>query len=77
MTITATNTGDDLTAAHTGELFEAFRRRRGRTGTRGLGLTPVRAIARSHGGTAGAAPNPGGGLTVTVRLPEAAGPGRG
>ncbi|WP_258346044.1 sensor histidine kinase [Saccharopolyspora gregorii] len=79
VTITATNTGDDLTAADTGELFEAFRRHRGRTGTRGhgLGLTLVRAIARSHGGTAGAAPNPGGGLTVTVRLPEAAGPARG
>ncbi|MEU6130929.1 ATP-binding protein [Saccharopolyspora sp. NPDC047091] len=74
VTITAANTGEDLTAADPGELFEAFRRHRGRTGNRGhgLGLTLVRAIAHSHGGTAGAAANPGGGLTVTVRFPAAA-----
>jgi signal transduction histidine kinase len=55
------------------ELFEPFRRgvpdRTG--GGTGLGLSIVRAVVRAHGGTVHAEPVPGGGLTVTVRLPAA------
>ena len=55
------------------ELFEPFRRgvpdRTG--GGTGLGLSIVRAVVRAHGGTVHAEPVPGGGLTVTVRLPPA------
>jgi two-component system sensor histidine kinase VanS len=35
----------------------------------GLGLSVVAAIVRAHRGRVGAVPRPGGGLTVTVRLP--------
>lgn len=35
----------------------------------GLGLSIVRAVAAAHGGTAQALARPGGGLTVTLRLP--------
>ncbi|ASU85911.1 sensor histidine kinase [Nocardiopsis gilva YIM 90087] len=38
-------------------------------GGSGLGLSIVRSIAMAHGGRASAAPRPGGGLVVTVRLP--------
>jgi len=53
------------------ELFEPFRRgvpdRTG--GGAGLGLSIVRAVVQAHGGTVHAEPVPGGGLSVTVRLP--------
>ncbi|GAA3230436.1 HAMP domain-containing sensor histidine kinase [Pseudonocardia petroleophila] len=55
------------------ELFEPFRRgpveRTGDTPGSGLGLSIVRAVVRAHGGSVSAEPVPGGGLTVTVRLP--------
>ena len=55
------------------ELFESFRRggvhRTAHTGT-GLGLSIVRAVVQAHGGEVDAAPVPGGGLRVTVRLPS-------
>jgi len=54
------------------ELFEPFRRgvpdRTG--GGAGLGLSIVRAVVQAHGGTVHAEPVPGGGLSVTVRLPR-------
>lgn len=53
------------------ELFEPFRRalpdRTG--GGAGLGLSIVRAVVLAHGGSVHAEPVPGGGLSVTVRLP--------
>jgi signal transduction histidine kinase len=76
----ATDTGHQLEVASSGglvpddqadELFTPFRRLDGRTGghrNMGLGLSIVRAIAHAHGGTASAAPIPGGGLRVTVRF---------
>jgi signal transduction histidine kinase len=58
------------------ELFEPFRRggvdRTARTGT-GLGLSIVRAAVIAHGGAVHAEAVPGGGLTVTVRLPSGRG----
>jgi signal transduction histidine kinase len=54
-----------------GHAFERFTRgdrARSRGGT-GLGLAIVDAIARSHGGTAGAAARPGGGADVWIELP--------
>jgi signal transduction histidine kinase len=53
-------------------LFEPFRRHRTErlhAPGAGLGLSIVRAVARAHGGDAVAVSRPGGGLTVTVRLP--------
>jgi signal transduction histidine kinase len=56
------------------ELFEPFRRggvdRTAHTGT-GLGLSIVRAVVLAHRGQVAAEAVPGGGLTVTVRLPAA------
>jgi signal transduction histidine kinase len=57
------------------ELFEPFRRggvdRTAHTGT-GLGLSIVRAVVLAHRGQVSADAVPGGGLTVTVRLPAPA-----
>jgi signal transduction histidine kinase len=54
-------------------MFEPFHRGGGdRTktdGHHGLGLSIARAIVRAHDGDITAAPQPGGGLVVTVRLP--------
>jgi signal transduction histidine kinase len=68
--------GAEVDAATAAQLFEPFRQgrsRTSRTGT-GLGLSIVRAIAHAHGGTAGAAAVPGGGLEVSVALPARSGP---
>jgi signal transduction histidine kinase len=55
------------------ELFEPFRRggvdRTARSGT-GLGLSIVRAVVLAHHGQVSADAVPGGGLSVTVRLPQ-------
>jgi signal transduction histidine kinase len=72
-TVSVTNTGPVVAPYELGTIFEPFRRLGGdRTGSErgvGLGLSIVRAVARAHGGDAAAVPRPGGGLTVTVRLP--------
>jgi signal transduction histidine kinase len=56
-------------------MFEPFRRggaeRTKADGHHGLGLSIARAIVRAHDGEITAAPQPGGGLVVTVRLPAA------
>ena len=56
-------------------MFEPFHRggadRTSTNGHHGLGLSIARAIVRAHDGEITAAPQPGGGLVVTVRLPVA------
>ncbi|TDC56054.1 HAMP domain-containing histidine kinase [Actinomadura sp. KC345] len=71
--VVVTNTGPVVPAYEVETIFEPFRRLgndrvRSDRGS-GLGLSIVRATATAHGGTVTAAPRPGGGLVVTVRLP--------
>ncbi|MDN5751025.1 MAG: HAMP domain-containing histidine kinase, partial [Pseudonocardia sp.] len=67
------SSGGEVAADRVEELFEPFRRgpveRTGHTAGSGLGLSIVRAVVHAHGGTVSAAPVPGGGRTVTARLP--------
>lgn len=71
--LTVENTGPVVAAYEVESLFQPFRqlgdRRAGPDRGFGLGLSIVRAIAQSHGGTATATPRDGGGLVVTVSLP--------
>jgi len=70
--LTVHNTGERISADEAALLFEAFYRRpSGSTNPsgHGLGLTIARAIVDAHDGTIEVAPDPGGGLDVTVRLP--------
>ncbi|GIH69394.1 sensor histidine kinase [Sphaerimonospora thailandensis] len=68
------NTGPHVPAYEVESLFEPFRRlnsdRVQSAKGAGLGLSIVRAIAGAHGGAVTAVPRDGGGLVVTVRLPE-------
>jgi signal transduction histidine kinase len=68
------NTGAVIPAYDIPGLFEPFRRldddRLVTAKGAGLGLSIVRSVARAHGGDAAARPNPGGGLIVTVTLPD-------
>ncbi|WP_242890666.1 sensor histidine kinase [Actinomadura litoris] len=71
--VVVSNTGPAVPAYDIEAIFEPFRRLgndrvRSERGS-GLGLSIVRATATAHGGTVAAAPRPGGGLEVTVRLP--------
>ncbi|MFF3643946.1 sensor histidine kinase [Streptomyces sp. NPDC002564] len=80
--LTVSNTGPEVPADTVQELFEPFRRLQERTHARGegagLGLSIVAAIARAHGAEVVArAREEGGGLTVRVGFPPAAGPGAG
>jgi signal transduction histidine kinase len=73
--LVVTNTGPAVPPYEVETIFEPFRRLgtdrvRSDRGS-GLGLSIVRATTTAHGGTVTAAPRPGGGLTVTVRLPSA------
>ncbi|MBN9103255.1 MULTISPECIES: HAMP domain-containing sensor histidine kinase [unclassified Pseudonocardia] len=72
------SSGPEIPAEKVAELFEPFRRgpveRTGAVRGSGLGLSIVRAVVAAHGGTAAAEPVPGGGLAVTVRLPDAGPP---
>jgi hypothetical protein len=66
------SSGPELAPERVPDLFEPFRRGADRIGPgSGLGLSIVRAVVRSHGGTVGAEPVPGGGLSVRVLLPAA------
>ncbi|GAB3813988.1 sensor histidine kinase [Kribbella italica] len=71
--LTVANTGAEIPAYEVESLFRPFHQRgTPRAGAErgfGLGLSIVRAVARSHGGEATAHPRPGGGLVVEVRLP--------
>ena len=71
-TLTVINSGPEVPADQVAGLFEPFRRLSGERldhgGGVGLGLTIARTIVAAHGGAITAAPNPGGGLVVTVRL---------
>jgi signal transduction histidine kinase len=72
--LVVTNTGPVVPSYEIASLFEPFRRlgseRLGNSPGAGLGLSIVRAVARSHGGEVRAEPRPGGGLIVTVTLPS-------
>jgi signal transduction histidine kinase len=72
--LTVSNTGQEVPADLLGVLFEPFvraaPRTRGSRNSHGLGMAIVRAVTEAHRGTVTAQANPGGGLTVTVRLPE-------
>jgi signal transduction histidine kinase len=71
--VTVRNSGSEIAPAEVDRLFEPFQRLAAHSdaGSRstGLGLAIVRSIVYAHGGTVTAAPNPGGGLAVTVALP--------
>lgn len=67
------SSGPPVAADRVEELFEPFHRGVDRAGVggSGLGLSIVRAVVAAHRGTVHAAPVPGGGLAVSVRLPAA------
>jgi signal transduction histidine kinase len=71
--VTVRNSGEEIPPAEVDRLFEPFQRldsgRPSGPHSMGLGLAIVRSIVRAHSGTVEAAPNAGGGLTVTVALP--------
>ncbi|MGW6457530.1 sensor histidine kinase [Streptomyces sp. NPDC055078] len=72
--ICVANTGAVISAHEIPVLFEPFRRLTDRVGSArgsGLGLSIVRAVARTHKGDATAAPRPDGGLVVTATVPAA------
>ena len=69
---TVVNTGPEIAPEQMARLFEPFRRGSGERldhgGGVGLGLTIARSIVTAHGAAIHARANPGGGLTITVRL---------
>ena len=66
-----TNTGPVVPADRVDALFEPFTRLDERTGDGvGLGLALVASISAIHHATINAAPRPGGGLDITVRIPR-------
>jgi signal transduction histidine kinase len=72
--VTVENTGPVVDPSEVPRLFEPFRRlnddRTGSASGAGLGLSIVLAVAHAHDGTAEAVPRVGGGLVVTVRIPQ-------
>lgn len=70
------NSGPVIYADQVEAMFEPFHRggtdRTKTDGHHGLGLSIARAIVRAHDGEISAAPQPGGGLVVTVSLPSTA-----
>jgi signal transduction histidine kinase len=73
--LTVVNTGPEIGPEQMAGLFEPFRRASGERldhgGGVGLGLTIARSIVIAHGAAIDARANPGGGLTITVRLTPA------
>ena len=74
--VSLSDQGPGISAEALPRLFDRFYRAQPPSGQpgagSGLGLAIVRSIVEAHGGTVEAAGNPGGGTTVTVRLPRAA-----
>jgi two-component system OmpR family sensor kinase len=72
------DTGPGLSDQDAARAFDRFFRadpQRSRdTGGAGLGMSIVQAVVKAHGGAVALTPTPGGGLTVTVRLPTAPAP---
>ncbi|HET9256848.1 MAG TPA: HAMP domain-containing sensor histidine kinase [Pseudonocardiaceae bacterium] len=72
VTLRVSSSGEVIAPGEIPALFEPFHRggvaRTARDGA-GLGLSIVRAVVTAHTGTVRIEPVPGGGLTVTVRLP--------
>jgi signal transduction histidine kinase len=72
--LTVTNTGPVIPTADIGQLFQPFRRlgtaRTRHDGGLGLGLSIVQAIATAHNATLTADPQPGGGIHVTITMPN-------
>ena len=72
--LTVGNTGEKLTPQLVSTLTEPFQRgterRRNDHGGVGLGLAIVKSITQAHDGTLSITPRTGGGLDVTVQLPE-------
>ena len=75
LVIEVTDSGDGFEPTFVERAFEPFSRAdgaRSRThGGAGLGLAIVRAVADAHGGTVQAGNQPGGGASVTMRIPLA------
>jgi signal transduction histidine kinase len=71
--VTVESTGPVIPPSEADQLFRPFYRAAGRTGSgHGLGLAIVRSVALAHGGRCEATPRPGGGLAVTIALPNSA-----
>jgi signal transduction histidine kinase len=72
--LTVTNTGPVIRTSDIGRLFQPFRRlgtaRTCHDGGLGLGLSIVQAIATAHNATLTADPQPGGGIHVTITMPD-------
>ncbi|WP_367325449.1 sensor histidine kinase [Streptomyces sp. HUAS ZL42] len=73
-----TDTGNGIAPGDLPHVFDRFWRaeksRSRRTGGSGLGLAIVRDLVAAHGGTVGAASEPGAGAVFTLRLPGMAAP---
>ncbi len=70
--LTVSDTGPGVAPEELPHLFETFYRgRKTASGGVGLGLSICRGIVEAHGGRIAAANNPGGGLSVSIILPEA------
>ena len=71
--VEVTNTGPVIDESELPLLVEPFHRGNGRRKGAGLGLSVVRAVTATHQGTLTTHPNPGGGLTARVELPDRTG----
>ena len=72
--LTVADTGPGIPASELPHVFDRLwrgRQARSVAGS-GIGLAVVRELVTAHGGTVGADSPPGGGTTVSVRLPQVA-----
>jgi len=68
VSVTVRDTGRGIDPALLPTIFERFTRSADSTGS-GLGLAIAKALVEAHGGTIEASSEPGGGTTITFRLP--------